>query len=196
MISTTLAATTPASPNLLGWTLTALFFIGLGLALYCVFTIYRNPHFNEIQKLGWLLLTLALPIVGPLAWLIRARAERKHIAAGGAPRNHGPLGASLWDPDDGVNAAANYDLARNNPLNRDATGGSVAATQLDRARPGTAQTETAQPGTRSNSWGSAAQNAAGSTSRGSTPAHGAETADTAENPYITRNPDGTRGLSF
>ncbi|MEX3610844.1 PLDc N-terminal domain-containing protein [Rothia sp. LK2588] len=187
MISTTLAATTPASPNLLGWTLTALFFIGLGLALYCVFTIYRNPHFNEIQKLGWLLLTLALPLVGPLAWLIRARAERKHIAAGGAPRNRGPLGASLWDPDDGVHAAANYDLARNNPLNHDslnldAAGGSVAAPRPER--------------TRASSWGSAAQNAAGATSRGSSPAHEAETADTAENPYITRNPDGTRGLSF
>ena len=191
MISMPLAATATSSPNLLGWALTALFFLGLGLALYCVFTIYRNPHFNEIQKLGWLLLALALPIVGPLAWLIRARAERKHIAAGGAPRNRGPLGASLWDPDDGVHAAANYDFARHSSLNQDVTGGSVAATRPESTRPGTAQN-----GSRGSSWGSAAQNAAGATSRGSSPAHEAETTDTAENPYITRNPDGTRGLSF
>ena len=55
---------------------TVVFLAGIGLALLCLVTIHRNPHFSEVQKLKWLLLVLCLPYVGPVTWLLRARLER------------------------------------------------------------------------------------------------------------------------
>ena len=52
------------------------FLAGIALALLCLVTIHRNPHFSEVQKLKWLLLVLCLPYVGPVTWLLRARLER------------------------------------------------------------------------------------------------------------------------
>ena len=50
---------------------TVVFLAGIALALLCLVTIHRNPHFSEVQKLKWLLL-----YVGPVTWLLRARLER------------------------------------------------------------------------------------------------------------------------
>ena len=55
---------------------TIVFLAGIALALLCLVTIHRNPHFSEVQKLKWLLLVLCLPYVGPVTWLLRARLER------------------------------------------------------------------------------------------------------------------------
>ncbi|WP_368866956.1 PLDc N-terminal domain-containing protein [Rothia mucilaginosa] len=55
---------------------TVIFLAGIALALLCLVTIHRNPHFSEVQKLKWLLLVLCLPYVGPVTWLLRARMER------------------------------------------------------------------------------------------------------------------------
>ena len=55
---------------------TVVFLAGIALALLCLVTIHRNPHFSEVQKLKWLLLVLCLPYVGPVTWLLRARFER------------------------------------------------------------------------------------------------------------------------
>lgn len=71
------AAQTQA-PTTLSYIIMVAMGIAVALLLYCVFTIYKNPYFTEAQKLGWLLLTLALPIFGPVAWLIRAHLEKKH----------------------------------------------------------------------------------------------------------------------
>ncbi len=72
---------TEQTTDFLAWLLLLLLGCATGLVLYCIFTIYRNPYFNEVQKVGWLLLALCLPIFGPLAWLIRAGAEKKHRQA-------------------------------------------------------------------------------------------------------------------
>ena len=55
---------------------TVVFLAGIALALLCLVTIHRNPHFSEVQKRKWLLLVLCLPYVGPVTWLLRARLER------------------------------------------------------------------------------------------------------------------------
>ena len=55
---------------------TVVFLAGIALALLCLVTIHRSPHFSEVQKLKWLLLVLCLPYVGPVTWLLRARLER------------------------------------------------------------------------------------------------------------------------
>ena len=55
---------------------TVVFLAGIALALLCLVTIHRNPHFSEVQKLKWLLLVLCLPYAGPVTWLLRARLER------------------------------------------------------------------------------------------------------------------------
>ena len=55
---------------------TVIFLASIALALLCLVTIHRNPHFSEVQKLKWLLLVLCLPYVGPVTWLLRARLER------------------------------------------------------------------------------------------------------------------------
>lgn len=65
------------SASTLSWVILGVTGVALALALYCVFTIHKNPHFNELQKVGWLVLCLGLPIFGPLAWLTRARLEHK-----------------------------------------------------------------------------------------------------------------------
>lgn len=61
----------------LSWAILGLVFLALALALFCVFTIHRNPYFNELQKIGWLILCLGLPIFGPISWLVRAHHEKR-----------------------------------------------------------------------------------------------------------------------
>ena len=67
-----------AEPNALSYIILVIIGIAVALLLYCVFTIHKNPYFTEVQKLGWLFLTLVLPIFGPIAWIVRARLEKKH----------------------------------------------------------------------------------------------------------------------
>lgn len=57
---------------------TVVFVLGVVLALYCVLTIHKNPHVNQTEKLVWLLLALALPIFGPVAWISKMRMEKKY----------------------------------------------------------------------------------------------------------------------
>ena len=63
---------------------TVVFVLSVVLALYCVFTIHKNPHVSQTEKLMWLLLTLALPIFGPIAcfgpiaWISKMRMEKKY----------------------------------------------------------------------------------------------------------------------
>ena len=57
---------------------TVVFVLSVVLALYCVFTIHKNPHVSQTEKLMWLLLTLALPIFGPIAWISKMRMEKKN----------------------------------------------------------------------------------------------------------------------
>lgn len=68
---------------------TVVFLAGIALALLCLVTIHRNPHFSEVQKLKWLLLVLCLPYVGPVAWLLRARLERTARERGSAAASDG-----------------------------------------------------------------------------------------------------------
>ena len=57
-----------------------IFVLGVVLALYCVFTIHKNPYINQTEKLMWLLLALALPIFGPIAWISKMRMEKKYAS--------------------------------------------------------------------------------------------------------------------
>lgn len=66
-----------ASTSLFGWFFYPVLFVSLGLALYCVLTIHRQAHLTEVQKLKWLLFTLFVPVVGPVAYWLRLRADRK-----------------------------------------------------------------------------------------------------------------------
>lgn len=76
---------------------TVVFLAGIALALLCLVTIHRNPHFSEVQKLKWLLLVLCLPYVGPVTWLLcarleridRERAEQERMARGSAAASGG-----------------------------------------------------------------------------------------------------------
>ena len=74
---TLLADSSATSSVALSWIFLGILTVSVALALYCVFTIYRNPYFNELQKIGWLLLCLGLPVFGPLAWISRAHYEKK-----------------------------------------------------------------------------------------------------------------------
>ena len=88
---------------------TVVFLAGIALALLCLVTIHRNPHFSEVQKLKWLLLVLCLPYVGPVTWLLRARlaridrerAEQERMARGSAAASDATAsgGASGSAPD-------------------------------------------------------------------------------------------------
>ena len=40
--------------NVLELVVTIVFLAGIALALLCLVTIHRNPHFSEVQKLKWL----------------------------------------------------------------------------------------------------------------------------------------------
>ena len=43
----------PTAQALYQYTVLALIFIWIASVLYCIFTVYRSPYFNEIQKLKW-----------------------------------------------------------------------------------------------------------------------------------------------
>lgn len=76
---------------------TAVFLLGIGLALWGLLTVHRSPYFSEVQKLKWLLLVLFLPYLGPLVWILRVRTERAEAAQReleAAKRAAAPLGES------------------------------------------------------------------------------------------------------
>lgn len=74
---------------------TAVFLLGIGLALWGLLTVHRSPYFSEVQKLKWLLLVLFLPYLGPLVWILRVRTERAEAAQlEAAKRAEAPLGES------------------------------------------------------------------------------------------------------
>lgn len=61
--------TNPIFPTSYEMTITFIGALIVALTLYCVFTIYRNPHIDAVQKLLWLVLVLVLPLIGPIAWI-------------------------------------------------------------------------------------------------------------------------------
>lgn len=63
--------------SVFGYVFYPLLFLSAGLALACVLTIHRQPHLSETQKLKWLLFALFLPLVGPLAYWLRMRADKR-----------------------------------------------------------------------------------------------------------------------
>ena len=67
--------------SLFGWFFYPLLFLAMGLAIFCVLTVHRQPHLSETQKLKWLL-TLFIPIVGPLAYWLRMRSDRRECTDG------------------------------------------------------------------------------------------------------------------
>ena len=88
---------------------TVVFLAGIALALLCLVTIHRNPHFSEVQKLKWLLLVLCLPYVGPVTWLLRARLERidrERAEQERMARERGPAAASDATASGGVSGSA------------------------------------------------------------------------------------------
>ena len=86
---------------------TVVFLAGIALALLCLVTIHRNPHFSEVQKLKWLLLVLCLPYAGPVAWLLRARLERIDRERAEHERTaRGSAAASAADASGGVSGSA------------------------------------------------------------------------------------------
>lgn len=86
---------------------TVVFLAGIALALLCLVTIHRNPHFSEVQKLKWLLLVLCLPYVGPVTWLLRARLERIDRERAEQERMaRGSAAASAADASGGVTGSA------------------------------------------------------------------------------------------
>lgn len=87
---------------------TVVFLAGIALALLCLVTIHRNPHFSEVQKLKWLLLVLCLPYVGPVTWLLRARLERMARERGSAVASDAAAsgGASDSAPDSASDSAS------------------------------------------------------------------------------------------
>lgn len=76
------AEATGTQLSLFGWFFYPLLFLSLGLAIFCVLTVHRQPHLSETQKLKWLLFTLFIPIVGPLAYWLRMRSNRCEHAEG------------------------------------------------------------------------------------------------------------------
>ncbi|WP_326503431.1 PLD nuclease N-terminal domain-containing protein [Rothia nasimurium] len=76
------AEVTGTQLSLFGWFFYPLLFLAMGLAIFCVLTVHRQPHLSEIQKLKWLLFTLFIPIVGPLAYWLRMRADRREREEG------------------------------------------------------------------------------------------------------------------
>ncbi|WP_237207784.1 PLD nuclease N-terminal domain-containing protein [Rothia nasimurium] len=68
--------------SLFGWFFYPLLFLATGLAIFCVLTVHRQPHLSETQKLKWLLFTLFIPIVGPLAYWLRMRSDRRERTEG------------------------------------------------------------------------------------------------------------------
>ena len=88
---------------------TVVFLAGIALALLCLVTIHRNPHFSEVQKLKWLLLVLCLPYVGPVTWLLRARLERidrERAEQERMARERGSAAASDATASDGASGSA------------------------------------------------------------------------------------------
>ena len=64
---------------------TAVFLLGIGLALWGLLTVHRSPYFSEVQKLKWLLLVPAVswPPGLDFAGSYRARGGRTAGAGGG-----------------------------------------------------------------------------------------------------------------
>ena len=52
--------------------------LSLALTIYCVVDAIQTPDpaVRNLPKIGWLLLILLFPLVGPVAWLIAGRPQR------------------------------------------------------------------------------------------------------------------------
>lgn len=78
LVSMILASvTTSTQLTVFGVFFYAVLFVSMGLALFCVATVHRQPHLTEIQKLKWVLFTVFVPIVGPVAYMLRLRADKR-----------------------------------------------------------------------------------------------------------------------
>lgn len=80
LVSAPVLAAASGDSNVFGWFFYPVLFVAVALSLYCVFTIHRQPHLSEVQKLKWLLFTFFVPVVGPIAYFLRLRADKKDSA--------------------------------------------------------------------------------------------------------------------
>lgn len=85
-----------------------LFLVELGLLIYCVLNIVTSPaeQVRHLPKLVWLLLVIAVPIVGGVAWLVAGRPAGPATSlpyrgnSGVPPQYDRPGRAVLSSPDD------------------------------------------------------------------------------------------------
>ncbi len=86
----------------------ALFFVELGLVVYCVLNIITTPDADvrNLPKLLWLVLVLLFPIVGGIAWLVAGRPQGPVRSlpykgnTGIPPEYDRPGRATAYSPDD------------------------------------------------------------------------------------------------
>lgn len=71
------SVTTSTELTAFGVVFYAVLFVSMALALFCVLTVHRQPHLSEAQKLKWVLFTVFVPIVGPVAYFLRLRADKR-----------------------------------------------------------------------------------------------------------------------
>ena len=64
----------PLVPTSWEMTFTVMGLIQLALFFFCLFTIFRNPHIDAVQKLLWLIAVIVFPILGPAVWIYYSRA--------------------------------------------------------------------------------------------------------------------------
>ena len=67
------AGTNPVLPT--SWELTALLLGGalIALVVVAIISLSRDRHYTPVQRLLWLLVILAAPVLGPILWLTVGR---------------------------------------------------------------------------------------------------------------------------
>ncbi|GHS90241.1 hypothetical protein AGMMS50218_17890 [Actinomycetota bacterium] len=63
-----------------------LFLFLIALAVYCLFDVAGSDDDERlgVPKIGWILLVVVIPVLGPVAWLAVSRAQRAARAGGPA----------------------------------------------------------------------------------------------------------------
>lgn len=63
----------PLVPTSWEITITVIGLVQIVLFLFCLFTIFRNPYIDAVQKFLWLIAAAVLPLLGGLAWIYYSR---------------------------------------------------------------------------------------------------------------------------
>lgn len=197
---TLVAIESTTTTAVLTWVILLGVLLSLALATICIFTIYRNPHFNELQKIGWLILALGLPIFGPVAWFSRAYWERKTRAhpdyVEGPDTSIEDFVEKLvpsHDPERTVRVRPSTFAVRYASING-ATAASKIALYEDAVQKRSADNKSVNGGT---AGGKLTAQRHIVSFEPTNPTSSAETSDSPENPHIVQGKEpGTRGLSF